>query len=672
MPKFEEIYNEFVRLKLPENKHLLQEPHHIYGIMQGHLSMLQLLGYYHKNFPNIDPRLDENTINWLLQEEKNIKNVPHTLNAILGIDRTTLRDLGIFDLVNHQFVYEVDPSISMFWQNREGVFLKQSTTLIPRINAQDIIGLRLIQKVIDNKSNVQGSNQLMFMHNLVSHLESDPKKLENLRKINTSVLKHYGIVDSTKELLKIHDDRLTYYVDSTKTYVEEINRDRNGYGSQKVVGELTNYEIAGIKLLSLVSPDNPNSKEIVEKLSEEQKDFLNEFITKSLGNMVLNEKLRKFGKDRKLINELFQKDDLSRYGPGFAQSMSRLSTFTYKTRHHEKYDDIAKQFISNINIRIRGIFKSFRRKKITLAQFGILSEIDKVRTILPKDIYKKNEYLNSMFEKAEKVHPTISRFSSSFDNNLAKSHSMIATMNMSKYTELQGKKLTFMQKLRKWITKHDHTSLIYRKHEGGPLTQSHLNYKVQSDRFDYGQYLYSDIYKLKLSNLINSKGRIELEKKLGPNWEELVCEKYKRIERRLHDNAVTSFDRIKVPTASGFKLRGILSKFKFKTVLWKNDFENIRADMFDNHTYSVLSGNVEHAEMLCSDFAAKTIIATIMQLNKELGSPEAKKDRYIKVPFGKNEHLHTLTPDRMIKQLKKYNAIEKVEPDPEIKYYVKM
>ncbi|NQY42685.1 MAG: hypothetical protein HRT87_05005 [Legionellales bacterium] len=672
MPDFNEIYNEFIRLKQDENKHQLNEPHPIYTISRGQLSILQLLGYYHKykNSPGIDKRLDEEKINWLLQVEKGIKNSPQTLKILLGYDRATLDHLGIYELINHQFIYEVDPRMSVLWAQREAEELRKCDTKIPEINAQNLIGLRYIQKIIDYNANIQGSNEQHFIYNFLNDLESDPKKIESLR--NSSNLKDYKIEEATKELLKLHDTKITYYVESTKRYVENINNDRNGYGAQKVVGNLTNYEIAGIKLLYLVNSDNPNSKEIVSKLSETQKDFLNEFVTNALGNMDLNKKLQDFMSNKQLMLELFQKDDIHKYGGGFAQSMYKLSAFTFKTRHHAKYKDIAKQFISNINNQTKKIFKSFRRKKITLAQFGILSDIDKVRNILPQDIYGKNAQLKSIFEKAEKIHPTMSSLSSSFANNLANSHSVIATINMGKHAELRGKKLSFMQKLRKWITKHDHTSLVYRKYDGGPLTQSHLNYKVQSDNFDYGQYLYSDMYKLKLKNLISPKNRIELEKRLGQDWEKLICEKYKRIERRLHDSAVTSFDRIKVPSATGFKLRGILSKFKFKTYLWRNDFEKIRADMFDNHTYSVLSGNVEHAEMLCSAFAARTIIATIMQLNKELGSPEEKKDRLIKVPFGINEHLHTLTPDRMIKQLKKYNAIEKIEHNSNLKHFIKI
>ncbi len=668
MPNFDELFEEFTRLQLPENENLRKERHPDYGIKRGRLIILQLLAYHDKNSTNLDSRFDQKLIKFILQKEEMFKTDEKTLSKILQADSTQLKKSGVFDYVNRLFTYDVSPELSKKWLDKEQKHLNKFNSTIGGLSSEDIISMRYIKYILDNNLYIDGTDESDFINQYIFDLESDPKKLERLRKTNPSLLKHFGIEYSANYIIEIHDNWISEFIRSTKQAVQLVTTNREE-AEREVVAGFTNYEITGIRLLSLVNPKNPNSEEVVKRLSKAEIDFLNEFIAKSMGDMGLNKKLRDISENSDALDDLIQQCDLQYYRGEFVQSMYELSTFTYKTRHHDRYNDIAKQFISNINSKMSGFFSSFRRKKITLAEFGVLSDIDKVSNILPASVYENNEDLLFLFGQAKLAHPTIEKFRSSFQDNLAKSHSMIATINMSKYAQLQGKKLTLMQRLRRWITKHDHTSIIYRKEDGAGLTQSHLNFNVEENKFSYGEFLYSDIYKIKITNLISSERKAELKQQLGSNWEEQICDMFKQIERDIHDNAVTKFDRIQVPTARGFRIRGIFSKFKYKSV-WTNDFEQIRKDM-TGITYKSLPGNTGNAEMLCSTFAANVVIASIMELNNQLGSPKNKKDRYVKVPFGKNEDLRTLTPDRLIKQLRKYDAVEKVVPDPDIEYHIK-
>ena len=63
---------------------------------------------------------------------------------------------------------------------------------------------------------------------------------------------------------------------------------------------------------------------------------------------------------------------------------------------------------------------------------------------------------------------------------------------------IKGKKFTFFDKLRRFVTKHDHTSILYRKNENTALTQSHLNRKVESEAFELSEYMYSNLFKINL------------------------------------------------------------------------------------------------------------------------------------------------------------------------------
>jgi hypothetical protein len=107
---------------------------------------------------------------------------------------------------------------------------------------------------------------------------------------------------------------------------------------------------------------------------------------------------------------------------------------------------------------------------------------------------------------------------------------------------------------------------------------------------------------------------------------------------------------------------------KVQTKAWAEQIlaERERATGSKTIGESILS---EDKDIICSEFAAKMTILSLVELERRLIDEIREKDQnfvipkegLIKLPFNKDEDLSKVSPERLVKQLKKVNAIELVE-----------
>jgi hypothetical protein len=252
-----------------------------------------------------------------------------------------------------------------------------------------------------------------------------------------------------------------------------------------------------------------------------------------------------------------------------------------------------------------------------------------------------------------------------------------------KKSEIYGKTLEFFeQSIIHLVTKFSHVSKGISVEKEGKFENkiSHINPNYQQDKFDLRSFLYSDIYQIKLENLIKPQVKTLLQEHLGPNWLSEVEQMFGIIERQIHDVdrsarmhiiAEGSIGRFAQIATSG--LQGGHQTF------FMNDHENteVRDDIFGKGKWESLAKRPE-SRLLCSEFIGKTIIASIQELNDQLKKILTEKGvsnipfPLVKNPISESEKLHLLTPERLLKVLLEKNAVERVSAPDEVTKFTQL
>ncbi len=174
------------------------------------------------------------------------------------------------------------------------------------------------------------------------------------------------------------------------------------------------------------------------------------------------------------------------------------------------------------------------------------------------------------------------------------------------------------------------------------------------------------MYKVDPIALIPKEKHQLLEQVYGKNWQAEVANKFQAIENQIHGNL---HDRFGGLSASGNKdqyLAGLANLIPFgHKKMSANDFGELHKKVMEG-------GFAKGSKMLCSEFCATTIAASIVELDKQIKEDIRKskvgkltgvdldKETIVKVPFGKHENLHKMHPDRLLKVLKSHNCVQPV------------
>ncbi len=541
--------------------------------------------------------------------------------------------------------------------------------------------LKRLEKIMGSqyKKYALNENDQIFINDFKKELNKNLRLKKELRYESGQFLKDNDIHNITTELLA--EDRS--YEESIISELDQVI-DSKKYGNQKSKYGLTKKELLSLQLMRALSADVDKQGSLADLINtnEKYKEYLNNFLIDSMGDMKLNKKLRAITKDGNLKDTIFEEEQYN-----ILKSATFLMKFTFKTRRAKNYNKIADKLLLNLkkagyqkqNLPIGAVLKKYPKKnKITLKEYGILSDIDGLSLPIPEKLYKDNIELKKIFGKAKQIKPVLSYMKANFQSKKFTGHGLIAMINDKKRNVVQGKTMSFFDKVRYCVSSKFHASLLYRKTPKGKLTETHLcDDGFEQNDYDFKTYMYSDLYRIDLTKLIGKKDRPKLIKAYGPNWEKKISEMYLAIQREIHDGALDNEKFNRVVLADVVK-RGVNSIFS-STKLRKTNFEQIRENMLGNF-YNTESGESGEVEMICSEFAARCIIAGLAELDRKLKTDlhdnHKKIDinqnkELIKMPIGRHEDIQHITPERLINILKRKKCLSKIFISEEISSVIK-
>lgn len=411
-------------------------------------------------------------------------------------------------------------------------------------------------------------------------------------------------------------------------------------------------------------------------LSDQQKILLGKFIEQSMGDLSLNKKLKMLLNAKNVEAHNIKKE-----------IVEKLIYFTYKTRRKKEFPAIFEKIKKNEN-RIKNKMKLDEKHRITLSEYAIFNDFSDMKEIFSmfndNIEYKENSSLGRLHEKINQAHNLNAKIKRLYETELKIPPGTVAAHNLKRMTTITGPIEAFKYLIKRMITKHIHTSKLLTKEGEGKIIASHITSEYKQDSLPFKEYLYSDLYQIKIENLISNRNKAILEKIYGPNWLRIVENRYSEIERKLHDEIMLSSKKLyAVPSSDaslkkwiGFsfsRLRSIFSTFlPFEighTRAMKADFSQI---------HKRVTSHKHGCQMICSEFVAITTIAALVELNKQLIQDAKSEDLAfmrdqdpIKNPISQHEDLKNMLPDRFLLLLKKAKCLEKIKKPKKIQRYFK-
>jgi hypothetical protein len=295
-------------------------------------------------------------------------------------------------------------------------------------------------------------------------------------------------------------------------------------------------------------------------------------------------------------------------------------------------------------------------------------------------LIKGNKKLEDLYVQTQRASTMISHFDSTFSQSFKMPAGVIVLENTKQKALIKNTAMSFFDKIAVFfVTKFAHVS----KGIGDENKVSHIQPHYKREELTYREYLYSDMYQIKIENLIDEKNKKLLKEKLGDDWPRQLQEKFAKIERDIHEKSIEDKDKDFVHSVG---CDGTTQRYaKLATTklqgghknLFQADHKNkdIRDEVFRKDHWVNAGGQIV-TNLICSEFVGKTIIAAVQELNdvvvqqlKEKGV-ENPPDLLIKSPISEKEKLHLLTPERLLVAMQERGAVEQLEVSPELNKFV--
>jgi hypothetical protein len=235
---------------------------------------------------------------------------------------------------------------------------------------------------------------------------------------------------------------------------------------------------------------------------------------------------------------------------------------------------------------------------------------------------------------------------------------------------MKGKCMSFFEWIvAKLITKYRHASKLYTTKDQ-KLSVSHIKPGPIDAEFTMKDYLYSNTYRIKIEALIPEEQIPKLIVAYGPDWLKVVNNMYGEIERDLYDDTVEKFAIYSsdLPLKELFKI-ALYSLIPFglgNKQFHENDFTKMHRQITDQfYAYG------DPQFLICSEFVALTMNATLIKLNTQLQTELSEKGQIVRTPFDKDENLHKMLPGRLLHVLKKAGCVEKEKKVPVVSRFFK-
>ena len=230
-----------------------------------------------------------------------------------------------------------------------------------------------------------------------------------------------------------------------------------------------------------------------------------------------------------------------------------------------------------------------------------------------------------------------------------------------------------------YFSKYNHPEKIVLDNEGA-LQISDISAEVDFMPVNLEELIIADAYQTHPEKVITPEGQVILRENLGEEWAKIVQESYQTIEKDIHvDRRNTLFSPDLLQNSNYRQLRaGLANLFPFgHTRFTARDFKKVAEKIV-----SGLYGK-EEGEMICSEFAAKTMIASLVTLNENLKDKVQKKLKsegksddqiqtilgtidFVTIPIDPKERLKRMHPGRFVQSLLDAGFITAMPPLPAI------
>ncbi|HAT8266802.1 TPA: hypothetical protein JBA93_13550 [Legionella pneumophila subsp. pneumophila] len=365
---------------------------------------------------------------------------------------------------------------------------------------------------------------------------------------------------------------------------------------------------------------------------------------------------------------------------------SAMKDISYRTRHLNKIEGDLDKIWEKFQAAKDHDAILAENEKITLKQYGILHDLATLNKTLEQydkqGLIAGNEKLEKLYTQTQRAAAMVSHLDQTFNKNFTMPTGSVVFDDTHKKSEIYGKTLGFFERIIAFfVTKFGHASkgISVENKEGKTENKiSHINPGYQQDKFGLRNYLYSDVHRIKIENLIDEDTKALLKQHLGDKWLDHVQQKFGEIERQIHDQNRDSHMHI---MAEGGKLRFAQIATAPLQGGHKNFFmkdhsnSDIRDDIFGRGKWES-EGRREQSKVLCSEFIGKTIIASVQELNDVLKKELQEKgvenipDTIVRSPISEKEKLHLLTPERLLRAMEERGAVEKVESPRELRKFM--
>lgn len=410
--------------------------------------------------------------------------------------------------------------------------------------------------------------------------------------------------------------------------------------------------------------------ELLRALSRETSDVditaIRNLLAESLGDMDINKKIGSLS-------------DQSQENTGISpETIGFIQTFTFRTRHFSKIsNDFDEIFVHFQQAKAGKLLKA--HEKITLEQYGILYDLAHLNTYLKlmesANLIFGNETLEQLLCTTNKAQAIIEHL----DNTFAQSFKMpIGSVIFNKISDralIYQTHLSFFDKLTAFVTKFGHASKGILSE--GKNKISHINPTYTEEELTLREYLYSDIYKIKLEKMICPSSQKILKEKLGDDWLKQLEDAYAMIERKLHDKATAQYLHFKANTnnRTAIEIATPWLQGGHKNLFFRDHANEDFRNHFFNYFFSD-SSNKPETQILCSQFVGISLIAAVQELNAQINDTLTKKGvtelpkNIVKSPISKREKLHLLTPERLLDAMKTRGVVEKVPMPAEVSKFI--
>jgi hypothetical protein len=450
--------------------------------------------------------------------------------------------------------------------------------------------------------------------------------------------------------------------------------------SKDLIPGINKQEMRNLRLVSLCLEKIKNKEKV--NLTRAQKQELATFLQDAKGNDQLN----------KIISKSIL---LQRVPDGISlKALEFIRTFTFKSKYLDQFQPITSKMETSWSKVVQGI-ELAPNERLTVAELGVVNQLIKHSRGLSKlkemGLTSKEagfgRELAIQIESLRGLENTVRRINKEIQIVLEKEkcykpgdiiHEKIAGRLMhneglkNPLTLLKKYPIVFQQ--RYLITPYAHEAIILPSDEfSGKISISEVIALWEYNELSFAKLTYSDVYRINPIKLLSKESASYLQQIDNDKFEDETNNIFQQIENDLHTSRKYNKKFQKIANDKPRQWNAGKTKFLF----WQN-FRKEQRDF--TKLYEKFAGEDDFTgkKMICSEFASKTNIVALLELDKRLRAKIVKHleetnqtelaNKYrsgelkvIDLPISSHAKLKNLYPGRFVQLLAKRNAVEKVE-----------